>query len=358
MIKKECLTTEWIRSVAEQTQYKDLNLIEKVIRALSLLEMLQNAGCPFCFKGGSALMLILGQSPHRLSIDIDIICPPGTDIEPYLKDIEKFGFISKTLEERQQRDSNIPKSHSKFFYHIAYKDGANKESYILLDVLYEDLHYQQTNEVDIVSPFIQHDGTPLKVMVPSVDDILGDKLTAFAPNTTGIPYLKGDRDCSLEIIKQLYDVGRLFEYGDNFEITAEAFKKIGVVELEYRKLAEDLELIYDDIRETALCLATRGVLGNGDFKMLQSGVKKLNSLIYMGNYHIEHAITDAAKAVYMVTLIEIGKKKVERYNGDPLSVVPLELASSVSNKLNKLKKTLPEAYFYWVKTSELLENRN
>ena len=61
-------------------------------------------------------MLILGQSPHRLSIDIDIICRPGTDIEPYLRDIERFGFVSKTLEERQSRGANIPKSHSKFFY--------------------------------------------------------------------------------------------------------------------------------------------------------------------------------------------------------------------------------------------------
>lgn len=73
MIKKTCLTGEWIRSVAARTRYKDLNLIEKVIRALSLLEMLKLAGCPFCFKGGSALMLILGESAHRLSIDIDII---------------------------------------------------------------------------------------------------------------------------------------------------------------------------------------------------------------------------------------------------------------------------------------------
>ena len=36
--------------------------------------------------------------------------------EPYLKDTEKFGFISKALEEQQQRDTNIPKSHSRFFY--------------------------------------------------------------------------------------------------------------------------------------------------------------------------------------------------------------------------------------------------
>ena len=167
-------------------------------------------------------MLILGESAHRLSIDIDIICPPGTDIEPYLKDIEKFGFISKTLEERQQRDTNIPKSHSKFFYHIAYKND-DKPAYILLDVLYEDLQYHATEEVEIKGPFIELDNEPLKVTVPSADDILGDKLTAFAPNTSGIPYIKGDRDCSLEIIKQLYDVGRLFEHSGNFQHTKDTF---------------------------------------------------------------------------------------------------------------------------------------
>ena len=78
MIKKECFTSEWIKSTAIRNNYRDLNLIEKVIRAMSLLEMLKLSGCPFCFKGGSALMLILGGSASRLSIDIDIICPPGS----------------------------------------------------------------------------------------------------------------------------------------------------------------------------------------------------------------------------------------------------------------------------------------
>ena len=270
MIKKECMTTEWIKSISVRNKYKDLNLIEKVIRAMYLLEMLRLSGCPFCFKGGSALMLILGESAHRLSIDIDIICPPGTDIEPYLKDIEKFGFISKTLEERQQRDTNIPKSHSKFFYHIAYKND-DKPAYILLDVLYEDLQYHATEEVEIKGPFIELDDEPLKVTVPSADDILGDKLTAFAPNTSGIPYIKGDRDCSLEIIKQLYDVGRLFEHSGNFQHTKDTFTQIGKIELQYRGLPAELSLIYEDIRETALCLGTRGQMGKGDFKMLQSG---------------------------------------------------------------------------------------
>lgn len=51
MIKKECFTTEWIEQVASELHYNDKNLIEKVIRALSLLEMLVKAGCPLVFKG-------------------------------------------------------------------------------------------------------------------------------------------------------------------------------------------------------------------------------------------------------------------------------------------------------------------
>lgn len=353
MIKKECMTSAWIKSVAARTKYKDLNLIEKVIRALSLLEMLKVSGCPFCFKGGSAVMLILGDSAHRLSIDIDIICPPGTDIEEYLHDIEKYGFISKELEERQQRGTDIPKSHSKLFYQIAYNDGGNRQSYILLDVLYEDLQYHNIQEVDINSPFVAIDGVPLKVTVHSADDILGDKLTAFAPNTSGIPYLKGDRDCSLEIIKQLYDVGRLFDHIQNVEVVADTFRHIGKIELQYRYIADELTLIYNDIRDTAICLATRGKEGSGNFTMLQNGIKKIDSLIYNSSYHIEQAVTDAAKAAYLATLIEKGGS-FERYSGAPANILNLTLAPTVTNKLNKLKKTLPEAFYYWVKVSELL----
>ena len=58
MIKKECFTAEWIEQVSSELHYNDKNLIEKVIRALSLLEVLVKAGCPLVFKGGTALMLL------------------------------------------------------------------------------------------------------------------------------------------------------------------------------------------------------------------------------------------------------------------------------------------------------------
>ena len=40
----------WVDTVSKQLKYNDKNLIEKVIRALSLLEMLVEAKCPMVFK--------------------------------------------------------------------------------------------------------------------------------------------------------------------------------------------------------------------------------------------------------------------------------------------------------------------
>jgi hypothetical protein len=50
---------------------------------------------------------------------------------------------------------------------------------------------------------VRNDGHRVKY-----NSILGDKLTAFAPNTTGIPYKKGKH---IEIIKQLHDVSKLID---------------------------------------------------------------------------------------------------------------------------------------------------
>ena len=93
MIQKECYNKEWIDKVCSSHMFKHPELVEKVIRAFSLLEMLVKEGCPLTFKGGTSLLLILGSEARRLSIDIDVLCPPGTDIEEYLKAYKDFGFI-------------------------------------------------------------------------------------------------------------------------------------------------------------------------------------------------------------------------------------------------------------------------
>lgn len=74
MIDTDNITLDWINKASKEHRNADKILVEKVIRALSLLEGLVKQKLSFVFKGGTALMLHLNSS-KRLSIDIDIILP-------------------------------------------------------------------------------------------------------------------------------------------------------------------------------------------------------------------------------------------------------------------------------------------
>lgn len=353
MIKPSSFTQEWISAVSDKYHYRDKNLIEKVIRAYSLLDMLIANGCPAVWKGGSSLMLILGDEVSRLSVDIDIICPPGTDISEYLQGYERHGFSACTMIERVHRTS-VPKSHSKLHYEMAYKNEHKQEDAIVLDVLYEDCQYHQVDSRAIVSPFFESEGPAVSVRVPSVNDILGDKLTAFAPNTCGIPYYKSGRARSLDIIKQLFDVARLMDAATDFTVVREVFERIAAIELGYRDQGPDLASVYDDIRQTAICISTRGVQGNGDFALLQDGIKSMQAFMLRRNYVIEDATVDAAKAALLATMLEKGVDSYTPYSPDMDGLAGLRLADTVPVRLHRLRKNNPEAYYYWVKVSELL----
>lgn len=153
-------------------------------------------------------MLQLGCT-QRLSVDIDIVCPPGTDVIAYLEPyVQMYGFGEIVPTERLSR-TNVPKTHAKRFYQVSYVTNKAQEK-VLLDVLFEDVWYTRVERLPIVSPFLLMTGEPLTVSLPSKEDLQGDKLTAFAPNTTGIPYIKmvrgrdgqmEERHCSMEIVK-------------------------------------------------------------------------------------------------------------------------------------------------------------
>jgi predicted nucleotidyltransferase component of viral defense system len=354
MIQKECFEKEWIDKVCSSHKFKHPELVEKVIRAFSLLEMLVKEGCPLTFKGGTSLLLILGNEARRLSIDIDVLCPPGTDIEQYLQNCDKYGFTDCKVIRRENRNSNIPKGHYKSFFEVVYSDQI--EDSVLLDVLYEDNHYHKIEDKPLSHPFIQTDGSETIIHVPSVADMLGDKLTAFAPNTCGVPYYKGTHNSTINVAKQLHDVGRLFDVVDDIATTAETFKSIAVVELSsYRGKGEDLSIVYDDIRNTALALATREKVDpNKDFELLKEGVDKLKSHIYVGRYTLDMAISDAAKAAYLATVIQYGLNKIEKYSGNAADVKDMTISPVISKEVAKIRRGNPEAYFYWCKTSQIL----
>ncbi len=64
--------------------------------------------------------------------------------------------------------------------------------------MFEEPGYAQIIEKSIKSDLIKMEEPQLQVLVPSIECILGDKLTAFAPHTIGVP-LHANKD--MEIIK-------------------------------------------------------------------------------------------------------------------------------------------------------------
>ena len=343
MIHPDSRKIEWIRQVSESSNYTNIVLIEKTIRAFSLLEALVLSGCPFVFKGGTALMLHL-DSAKRLSIDIDIICPPNTNIEQYLnKNAQDYGFSEIKLTERKT-SQNLLKNHAKYYYQATYKTHSNPE-YILLDVLYEDIHYNNVVQLPIISRFLKTDGKPVFVNTPSIADLLGDKLTAFAPNTTGIPYFKGENSCSMEIIKQLYDIAALFDITNDLRIVCNTFRKFAATELKYRNLNPDnTKQVLDDIFQTSLCICMQGKIDNEYFKLLQDGIKRIQSFIHGERYFLDTAIVNASKAAYLSVLIANEIMEVKHFDKNQIQDIQ---NTTIPTKLNKLKKNNIEAYFYW-----------
>jgi predicted nucleotidyltransferase component of viral defense system len=352
MIDKDKITIDWITKVSKGNRNADKILVEKVIRALLLLEGLVKQKLSFVFKGGTALMLHLNSS-KRLSIDIDIIMPVKPEkLDELLEGVaSEQGFLRKEL---QQRNTNtkIDKAHYKFYYNPLHKTSKDEE-YVLLDILFEEVQYKNLVELKIQSSFLPEKEAPLTVKSACLEDITGDKLTAFAPKTTGIPYFKGKDSMSMEIIKQLYDIGNLFDNVTDIETIKTTFKKFAKTELKYREMTTLSEQnVLEDIYQTSLCIVTRGADGKGDFDQLQQGIQRISRFIFSESYHVEKAITHASKVAYIASLIIYDAKTIEKY-GDPLQMKDWIIGEPMNTKLNRLKKSNPEAFYYWYKIYEL-----
>lgn len=350
MIHKDSHTIEWISEVAKVNRNADKILVEKVVKALTLLEHLKLNELDFIFKGGTALMILLPK-PKRLSIDIDIILPakPNNIDDIFSTIIENSDFTRVELNERKIK-SKIDKAHYKFYYKPV-SNARAKEEYILLDILYESNPYgTSVKEININSSFLKVSGKHTKVGIPTFEAILGDKLTAFAPNTTGVMY---GQEKEIEIIKQLYDIGHLFDVIENIASVKEVFDRIAKRELQYRALKLSAKDVLDDIFETALCISTRGIDGKGNFSELQTGVQNIVNYIFSESFFIDKAITHASKAVYLTALLKNNSMNILRFN-DISDIDGLLIDQPFNTKLNKLKKSNPEAFYYWYQTSQLL----
>jgi pyridoxal biosynthesis lyase PdxS len=109
------------------------------------------------------------------------------------------------------------------------------------------------------------------------------------------------------------------------------------------------------ITETAMLIATRGKAGNGNFDELQKGIQNIKNYIFSENFHIERAMIPASKAAYLSTILKTETKEIQRFN-NPLEIANWTIEQPFETRLNKLKKTSPEAFFYWYRAYEFIRN--
>lgn len=343
MINNETHTIDWILNLKSKLGKRiDPKLIEKVIWALILLEQLKVKGLNFTFKGGTALLLAT-KKPKRFSIDIDIITEHSEKeiIAVLQKIVDEQIFLDWEDDNDRKHTPDAPIGHFKAYYKSVV-DG-NIEP-ILLDLLYTPNPYPEVRKLPIKHQWLLTSEEETIITMPTFDAILGDKLTAFAPKTTGILYSKNR---PVEIIKQLYDIGFLFDNIINLEIVKKSYNKVVQEEIGFRKLKSTAMEVLEDTWQACYTLAERDTKSE-DFKQLQLGIRNFTNFT-IDRFNIDEAITAAAKVAYLTKLIQSDEPlKTERF-AKPLEIKDWLIEDPQYNKLNKLKKNNPEAFYYWYK---------
>jgi hypothetical protein len=363
MIKDKCFTEEWLNQFKNQKNYKRIDkiILEKMVYALHLLERLKANGLNFVFKGGTSLLLLLKEG-NRFSIDIDIICNSHRiDLEgTFDKVIKTSRFTGWKLDERRSYQPGVPKAHYKFTFDTN-KQGSGT---ILLDVLIEDSIYPEHVKMLINTIWIE---TEIKtmVLVPTIDAITGDKLTAFAPNTIGVPYFKGKdkQSFAMEICKQLFDLSKLFERIKCVEMVAKSFMAFAELEINYRKNENpDGQLTpqtaLQDTIDTCLIIAKRGGKSADEkekFTQLQAGIRAFASFLMAGKFRIDDAVPASARIAHLAAKIKVkDMSPITYYDGQNIEELIIE--DQAWNFLNRLKNQPDKSsFFYWHKTVELLK---
>lgn len=235
--KKECFYEDNLKKLIENKKANNQNNLEKALHVLEYLAQLNSfESLDFLFKGGSAVQILLPNGWQRLSIDIDL-CTDNSreEIEKCLNAIyKKFGneYYQFEFHERNQ---------NKYFLHYKIKIPSYKtdsiQSNILLDIILKEPKYK-TQKTALKSFFYSSD---LKIKTPTIDSILGDKLSTIGPNTIG-RNLKDSRN-GLEYVKHFYDIKNLIPHIKNFEDVYDAYKECYDFQV---KVRERKKLVIED----------------------------------------------------------------------------------------------------------------
>jgi len=362
MFPDHIYTPAWADKERRELGNCDPGLLEKCAYALTLLGYLAESGFPFLFKGGTSILLHLPKI-RRLSIDIDIVSPVAD--EELNRIVARIGSTAPFIRsEENTRGTAAGRSilphrrHFKFWFRS--ERAKSGEGSILLDVVQEAHWPHATLKRPIRTSFLVPD-REIMVTLPTIESLLGDKLTAFAPTTTGVRLRRSPSNEPGEIMqvaKQLFDVGTLFEHASDFAAVARTYDGVQAQESSYRENLYSRDATLTDTLNA--CLGVTGARVRHapatifpDTSLLLDGFGRLEGHLTQGHLDDNVRRVLAARAGMLAAHLRANRQfdfAAARYSGNAAQLAALRGASLRGHAhewLDRIKPTNAEAYYYW-----------
>lgn len=348
MLKRDNYTLSHIMDIRAQTG-SDPAIIERTVFAFGLLEAIAKTGMSFIFKGGTSIMMLL-KEPRRLSTDIDILVKPGTDIDEYIQKAGAFFPFKHVVEDFRTAHSTIEKRHFRFYF----TSPRNGEDFnVLLDVVFEENVYLKIEEKEIMGNHLLTEGDNLTVRIPNKNCLLGDKLTAFAPHTIGVPFFRGRDSMHLEIIKQMFDCWTILQEMDDFHMVSQNYGIIAEKEIGYRKTALAKRDCLVDTIQTCICILGEGSIREDEYKQYFAGINAIQTHLFNGKMNGQEAGKYACSIMYLAACILTESEFVRIENPDSYRAMKLPMKGI--KKISRLKNIDVEAYAQMVRSLQMLQ---
>ena len=180
---------------------------------------------------------------------------------------------------------------------------------------------------EIKNRFLMVDLPKTFVKVPSIDCLLGDKLTAFAPHTIAIPFNVGKE---LEIIKQLNDIASLSKEFSDFCIVKQTYLKVSEIEIGFRGISADFKVCLVVTMQACLSIMSKGKILKEDYALYLNGIRRIKGHMIGYKYNPDIAVEQASIVLYMCCCIYADSEfnhNIDIQNYKSISKLPNELKS-------------------------------
>jgi len=171
-----------------------------------------------------------------------------------------------------------------------------------------------------------------------------------------IPELK-----RLSIIKQLFDLGILFECITDLKEISQSYKKIAEIEASYRDMSLPTDTFLCDTIQASFLISQldfHGSIENVYTRELRDGIRRIRSHIVGGRYTFSNAKEDASKVACLAFLIKDGRLDMDievlKQNRGDVERIKDVLLPEEFGILNKLKAVSPESFYLWAIATEVM----